>query len=458
MMDQKWMEKMQQELHRIEKEYPNVSAPDRAHLRERFQQVRISCDKVLEVWMTLHDQIMHLLEQYPDLENEEEAISEEFWLSESTVRAFRQGQGYYHLKLFIEAKKYFQQVAEEDPEFLLGRLYLALSYFQEGHLDEAQRQFQLAAEMADHDRFVAFASHMLGCVAVRRGEERKAIRYFSKAASLNGEEEDTWFNLGACHFRLEEYHEAIPYFYHALLRDPKDWESMFYLSSCYRKLQQWQSVFFWRLAAYEKTESPEIMESIAHDYEDQGNPEKALAWYQKLRLRDPSRLSAYQGIAWNLWSLGRKDQAISWLKKGLTLAPDHPDLLFTYIWFLLKEGRSEVANNILTRIPAERSAQASWLVVRSELFVQSGQFDEAFRLAGEITQKAKSPAVQGLGHYQQGRVLLEMGRAAEALDHFRHAGRMCPNWRDPLFYEGVCHAVEGRPDVTRNLWQKISLG
>ncbi len=456
-MEQQWIEKMQEELEAIEREYPEATPPDRIRLREEFQKIRVSCEELLGSWVTLHDHMMRLLELHPDLGNEEEVISGDFWLNEGTVRAFRQGQGYYNLKLFLEAKKYFQQVVVEEPEFLLGRLYLALSHFQENHLDEAQRQFQLVVEMAEHDRFIAFANHMLGCVAVRRGDDQKAIRYFQKALSLIEDEGDTWFNLGACHYRLGEYHEAIPCFYHSLFYDQDDWESMFYLSSCYQKLKQWQSVTLWRLAAYVKTESPEVMESIAHDYEDMGDIRKALEWYQKLQQRDPGRLSAYQGIAWSMWSLGHREQAISWLKKGLTLAPENPDLLFTYIWILLKQGSAEEADRVLAKIPAELAHQAKWLVVRSELLIQRGAFGQAIRLAEEIIKKGSSKALQGLGYYQQGRVLLEMSRPSEALDHFRQASRLCPNWRDPLFYEGVCHAIEGRSDVTRSLWKKISL-
>src|SRR5690606_20988287 len=119
----------------IEREYSEATTPqDRHRLRGEFQKIRVSCEELLGSWIELHDHIMRLLELHPDLEDEEEVISEDFWLSEGVVRAFRQGQGYYNLKLFLEAKKHFQQVVVEEPEFLLGRLYLALSHFQENQL------------------------------------------------------------------------------------------------------------------------------------------------------------------------------------------------------------------------------------------------------------------------------------------------------------------------------------
>ena len=49
------------------------------------------------------------------------------------VRRFRQGQGFYQLNMFVEkAEQAFREVVEEEPEFLLGRMYLALSHFHEG--------------------------------------------------------------------------------------------------------------------------------------------------------------------------------------------------------------------------------------------------------------------------------------------------------------------------------------
>ncbi|MBA4494493.1 tetratricopeptide repeat protein [Paenactinomyces guangxiensis] len=454
MFHQQWLQLVQNALDEIKSQYPHCPAAERAKWRNRLQQIKKSCDHMLESWAFIEEQIAHLLSEHPDLVSDEKELEEEFWLNESVVRQFRQGQGYYGLTMFKEAKHLFQQVVEEEPEFLLGRVYLGLSQFQENHLDEARHHFHIVSETASHDVFIGFAHHMLGCIAVKQGEDRRAIKQFGKVVALLPDHSDAWFNLGACHYRLEEYHEAIPYFYHALSLNEDDWESMYYLSSCYRHYQEWGSVSFWRFASYEKTNHPRVIESIAHDYEEMGQPELAIHWYQRLLDRDSGHSAAYHGIAWNLWVLNQVDQAFLWIKKGLTLFPKNADLLFTYVWMSIATGDTRRAKMAMDMLPADLTKQPLWLAIRSRLSTQMGEFEKATGMAEQLI-KQENPSIKAMGYYQKGRTLLEMGKVREAIHHFRQAHQLASQWKDPLFFEGVCHMIEGRPDSTRNCWGQI---
>ncbi|SEN28999.1 tetratricopeptide repeat protein [Lihuaxuella thermophila] len=454
MFHQEWLESVQSELEEIKSKYRNCPASEKPKWRNRLQQIKKSCDRLLESWAVIEEKIAHLVSEHPDLISEEKEIAGEFWLNESVVRKFRQGQGYYGLTMFEEAKQLFQQVVEEEPDFLLGRIYLGLSQFQDNRLDEAERHFQMVRKTAVHDAFVGFAHHMLGCIAVKQGDDRKAIKQFKKVVSLLDDHSDAWFNMGACHYRLGEYQEAIPYFFHALSINEDDWESMYYLSSCYRHYKQWGSVSFWRLASYEKTNHPRVLESIAHDYEEMGQPKQAIHWYQRLLARDPLNRSAYHGIAWNYWVLGYAEHAFMWLKKGLTLYPKNPDLLFAYVWMSIVKGDVDRAEMAMNMLPAELTKQPIWLAVRSRLSTQMGDFEKAAGMAEQLIQQEKA-SVKAMGHYQKGRTLLEMGNIREAIQHFRQAHQLASHWKDPLFFEGVCHIIEGRLDSTKNCWGQI---
>jgi tetratricopeptide (TPR) repeat protein len=456
-MFHQWTETVKRALKEIEKRYPAGSPEERKRLRERFVQIKRACDNLLEAWADIEDRIVRLVHAYPELAEEGEELEGEFELDEMVVRRFRQGQGFYRLNMFVEAEEAFREVVEEEPEFLLGRVYLALSHFQKWNTDEAYRHFQLIASTTNHDVFIAFAHHMMGCVRVREGDERGAIRQFRKALSHRQNEADTWFNLGACHYRLGEYHEAIPCFYQALLLDENDGEAMWMLANCHRKLKQWDSVAYWRMLAFEKTDSLQAMETIARDYEEMGETEKALSWYRKILSRDARRIGAYQGMGWNTWVAGRGQEALAWLKKGLSLAPGDPDLLFTYAWILLEMGDVEKVEAIIRRIPVEWTDQPLWLVIRSRVFTRRTNFEEA-QLAAERVIEQEKPRIRALGHYQLGRVLLEKGDAARAAGHFRKARELDAGWKEPLFYEGVCHMLEGRPEETRNCWRELVKG
>ncbi|MGX9705983.1 tetratricopeptide repeat protein [Laceyella tengchongensis] len=454
MYHQQWLQLVEQALDEIERQYPKSPVAEKSKWRNRFREIKKSCDQMLESWAAVMEQVTKLMEKYPDLDGGDKEIEEEVWLHESAVRSFRQGQGYYGLTMFKEANQLFQQVVEQEPDFLLGRIYLGLSLFHEGQWHEAERHFQIVANTEAHDSFVGFAHQMLGCIAVKRGDDRKAIKQFSKVTSLLPDHADAWFNLGACHYRLGEYHEAVPYFYHALSINEDDWEAMYYLSHCYRHCQEWSSVSFWRLASYEKTNHPRILESIAHDYEEMGDHEQALTWYQRLLWVDPKHAGAYHGVAWNLWALGRTEDAILWLKKGLTLFRDNQSLLFAYVWMEMATGQAAKAERTLARLPLEQSEQPMWLAMRSHLSSHQGNYLEANRLAERLIQQ-DLPALRALGHYQQGRIQLEQKRVDEAMRHFKEARQLAKGWKDPLFFEGVCHLMKGCPDSTRMCWSEI---
>ncbi|MGI6128043.1 MAG: tetratricopeptide repeat protein, partial [Planifilum sp.] len=206
--------------------------------------------------------------------------------------------------------------------------------------------------------------------------------------------------------------------------------------------------------AFEKTDSLQVMETIARDYEEMGQIEEAITWYRRMLSRDPKRTVAYQGMGWNTWVSGRTSEALAWLKKGLSLAPGDPDLLFTYAWILLEQGDVEKVEAIISRIPGEWTNQPLWLVIRSRVFTHLTNFEEAQQAAERVIDQEK-PRIRALGHYQLGRVLLEKGDTARAATHFQKARDLNAGWKDPLFYEGVCHIIDGHPEKTRSCWRKL---
>jgi hypothetical protein len=53
--------------------------------------------------------------------------------------------------------------------------------------------------------------------------------------------------------------------------------------------------------------------------------------------------------------------------------------------------------------------------------------------------------------------MLEIGQIPEAMKHFQLARKRASKWQEPLFYEGVCHLLEGRPEQTLACWEQLNL-
>jgi tetratricopeptide (TPR) repeat protein len=448
-----WLQEIETQIEEIKTKYPQASSVDKEKWRERFHLLKKTSHELLEVWARIEEKMALITSEYPEIESEEQPL-EEFWLSEPVVRQFRQGQGYYGLTMFAEAERFFTDVIAKEPEFLLGRLYLGLCQFQQQNWEAAMQHFHLVVGTATMPPFLTFAHHMIGCIHVKLGQEHAAIRSFQQAIKHEKENADAWFNLGAAYYRLADYHQAIPAFYHALALRDNDWEVMYYLSHCYRHLREWKSVTYWRLAALEKSKHPQVLLSLAHDYEEMRQPEEAIRCYRRLLDHPTHKRLAYQGLSWNYWVLQQKETAMGWVKRGLTLFRDDPDLLFTYIWICLAEGDVTAAQRAYSRLSEEVKTKPIWKAMKIRMSTTSGNFEEVSAMAQQLIQQ-EQPMVQAMGYYQQGRSMLEMGKIPEAIEQFQHAQARAAKWKEPLFYEGVCHLLEGRSEQTLACWEKL---
>lgn len=451
-----WLQHIQNSLDMIKQNYPKSSLSERTKWQNHLSELKKKCDYILESWVVVEEEIAHLIKAYPELLDNDNECDEEIWLTESAVRQFRQGQGYYGLTMFYEAKSLFEKVVQNEPDFLLGRIYLGLSEFQENRLEEASYHFRIVSKTGSKEIFVGFAEHMLGCIAVKHGEDTLAIKHFSKTTKILPDQSDAWFNLGACHFRLCNYQEAIPNFYHALAINEDDWESMYYLSSCYRHHNEWGSVSYWRMASYEKTNHPQIIESIAQDYEEMNQPDEAIHWYRRLLDMDKQNSKAFHGIAWNLWVKNDAEESLSWIKRGLSLFPHDGNLLFTFIWICMAQGDIKRAEIALGNLPEGLLEDPLWIAVRSRLHTQRGDFNQAIEMAEQLISQEKAN-MQALGHYQMGRILMEMNNGIEAIRHFQEATQLNSGWKDPLFFEGICHMVDGRVEMMLDCWNQLNI-
>ena len=145
MVHQQWLKWAESAIKEIEKNYSQSPASERQVWRRRFMEIKRSCDEMLEAWAKVEEQLAELRGISRFIVMVEE-FEEEFWLNESAVRQFRQGQGYYGLTMFQEAGNIFKKVIDDEPDFLLGRVYYGLTLFHEGKFTEASRQFQLVVQ------------------------------------------------------------------------------------------------------------------------------------------------------------------------------------------------------------------------------------------------------------------------------------------------------------------------
>lgn len=456
MNHKQWAAIVQNFIKKIELEYPESSDKIRAEWRRQLKKIQETCDDLLNSWAVVEDSIATICQQYPDLlRDEQPTIEEEFSLAESSLREFREGQGYYQLAMYDSAMPLLERLVESEPDFLLGRVFFGLCLYQKERWLAARKQFHWVATFATSNEFIGFSQHMLGCIDLRDSKPQAAKRRFAKAIQLLPEHIDPWFNLAVSEYQLKRYQEAIPVLLKVLSLDGDDWEAMYLLSKCYHHLQQKENVVFWRLSTLEKVSHPQVITAIAQDCEEMGEYQKAIHWYDRLFHQNRKLANVYRGMAWNHWMLREADQAVSWIKKGLSLVPQDPYLLALYFWICLQQGQTQKAKEVLDFLPDQGAKDFLRKFLLSRYYDELGDEQLAMGLAEEMIQQDRE-SISGLGNYQKGRILLDKGETKQALYCFQRARELVANWKDPIFYEGVCHLLLENPDQTRSCWEQIN--
>lgn len=98
-----------------------------------------------------------------------------------TAASFSKGQGYYKLSMFKQAVEELERVVGGQPDDLLARMYLAMSYFQCEEYAEAYRHFQIVVPLTDDRRIKAISYNAMGCIQAERQNLDKALELFQLA-------------------------------------------------------------------------------------------------------------------------------------------------------------------------------------------------------------------------------------------------------------------------------------
>ena len=106
--------------------------------------------------------------------------------------------------------------------------------------------------------------------------------------------------------------------------------------------------------------SARIRLELAEGYYQRGQPQVALGEVQQALSEDPGYVPAYTMQALIHMSLGENNQAETSFRKALSLAPDNPDTLHNYGWFLCSNKRYKESFEMFRRalaVQGYRNAQ-----------------------------------------------------------------------------------------------------
>lgn len=217
---------MNDALDEIMTQIPTSTGKKRAELEDRLSVLKAMSDTCIEEWLLFEEKVGQLSavngpednpapavppfqpvkpgaaskpkHKAPALPEAVEEAPEPVGVKLQTPKekaSFSKGQGYYKLYMFRDAVEEFCHVVKQQPDFLLARIYLAMSYMRIGEFSEAYRHFQFLVPLTDDNRMKAISYNAMGCIQAETQNMDKALEYFRLAHSADPDSIEPVLNL-----------------------------------------------------------------------------------------------------------------------------------------------------------------------------------------------------------------------------------------------------------------------
>ncbi|MFS1512384.1 tetratricopeptide repeat protein [Chengkuizengella sp. SCS-71B] len=179
---------MNQVLDEIMIEYSTATDDKKRELNEQVKALKEISNTFIEEWLQFEEKMDNFNEVHLDLPKPSLSITpkkESSFIQEINSDYFQKGLGYFKLLMYHQAVEYFNKTVIENPEFLLTRVFLALSYLEIGEKNEAYNHFQFLTSVSENDKINAISYNAMGCIQMFRKNVEKAEEYFNMAKKID---------------------------------------------------------------------------------------------------------------------------------------------------------------------------------------------------------------------------------------------------------------------------------
>ena len=342
---------------------------------------------------------------------------------------------------FDEAINQYRQALKIDPGYSHAHGNLGVAMSAKGELDEAVRHFRQALQIEpDYTE----AHNSLGTVLVALGRLDEAVKQFRQALETRPHYVHARYNLGSVLRSQGKLDEATEQFQQVLRMNPD-----YVYAHCGLGLvlqmrgKPDEAIDHYRQALEIEPEYPEAHGSLGDVLSGQGKLDEAISHYRQALQADPNYAHAHCNLGVAMSARGKLDDAITHFHQALQIDPEY----------------TEAHNNL-----------GSLLLAQGKLNEAVDQYRQALQTRGDYVQPQQDPGVsrrtpvrldKGVNRYSQplrprpdharvhhnlGRALVMTGDLAGALDNFREAAHLKPNWSVPL--NDAARIMATHPDPT----------
>jgi tetratricopeptide (TPR) repeat protein len=347
-----------------------------------------------------------------------------------TLRQFRQSSpGQWPEVIALAAAALAQQAESFAAKQSAGTAMFetALQHHRSGRWPEAEQAYR---EILHADQNHTDSWHLLGVIALQRGEPVQALELISRALRLQPAEGSYYGNLGLVLKALGRRDEAETALRRALALKPNQSDTLNNLGNLLNDSGRTEEAErCYREALRQRPDLAVARASYAALLLRIGRGGDAVEQYRALAALQPEDTRHRRQLAELLQKLGRFDEAIDQYQCVLSQGPDDPVLRVDLGNLLKERNRPAEAEAEYRRALMLRPGLPAALVNLSNLVNENGRAQEAERLCREALRVLPTSAE---AHNNLGLILKETGRKAEAEASYREAIRLKPGFPEPL--------------------------
>lgn len=314
-----------------------------------------------------------------------------------------------------EAERYFTQATVAAPRFADAFMDLGLVQLRQGEVDAAEkslaRAIALNPKLEGAHMFHGIAKYQMHDVDAASADLREEIRLRPKNV-----EALTW--LGIIELGAGDADKAAPPLDQAAVLAPKDPNILYLRGRAHTLIAQEAYQGLYRL----DPDSWRVHKALGETYSASGQPEKAVAEFQKAVEKQPENADLYEYLGDEYQKLGRFDDAMSAYQKEIKLDPHNPIGLYNIGKIDVERGDPEAGIVSLRQaISAHAKPAPSYFYLGLGL-AKVGKNEEAAEWLERALRNEPSDFIKQSGYYELARVYQKLNRRQDsqhALDELK---------------------------------------
>ena len=204
-------------------------------------------------------------------------------------------------------------------------LQQAIALHQQGRQDLAEPLYQEILRIQP-EHFDAL--HLLGVIALQKGELRNSIDLLSKAIAVDASQSAAHSNLGNALMSLQRPIEALVSYDRAIALKPDYAEALNNRGMALRALQrQEEALLDFEMALQFKPDYLEALQNQADTLRESNHLHEALSAYERLLTLKPESAVVLNNIGYILGNLGRHEEAVPYFERAIALHPQYASAL-----------------------------------------------------------------------------------------------------------------------------------